>query len=134
MSVSRSYPLPANTMPWAIAVLLFLLPYGWSQPPLFPLAASDLRSTNLKPLLDAACPGKAYFHGAEAGCTVCPPGSDAVVTGNAGIQLTAVTYGHFVSAASDDALLSTSGCETQGANLGGTLLLTRTAGKWQRQH
>jgi hypothetical protein len=41
-----------------------------------------------------------------------------------------VTFGHFLSPASDDAALWMVGCEPHGANFGGTVLLTRRRGKW----
>jgi hypothetical protein len=41
-----------------------------------------------------------------------------------------VTFGHFLSPASDDAALWMVGCESHGSNFGGTILLTRRRGKW----
>jgi hypothetical protein len=46
------------------------------------------------------------------------------------LQLVGVTRGHFLSTFSDDAVLSTIGCEPRAANYGGTILLTRQTWGW----
>ena len=42
-----------------------------------------------------------------------------------------IIRGHFLSAGSDDAVLSMAGCEPHSANFGGTILLSRKSGAWK---
>ena len=77
--------------------------------------------------LQAVCPGQAD-PGGQLACT-CPPNSGLYVDGYSW-KLAGVTRGHFVSPASDDAVLSMDGCEPHSENWGGTVLLTRKAGGW----
>jgi len=46
-------------------------------------------------------------------------------------ELVRVTPGHYLSPASDDAVIATEGCESHSSNWGGSLLATRRSGKWQ---
>src|SRR5207253_2158254 len=48
-----------------------------------------------------------------------------------GWSLWRVTKGHFLSASSEDAVLSMAGCESHSENFGGSLLLTRRANGWR---
>ena len=109
----------------------------WYLKPLFPLAAGDLRMIDVRPLLDVACPGKAFLRdgkdGREMGCSTCPPGSDFYIDRDTMSQsLEAVTFGHFTSGIAEDAILSVSGCESHGNYHGGSYLLTKNAGRWRR--
>ncbi len=45
-------------------------------------------------------------------------------------SLEAVTFGHFLSPTSEDAVLLMTGCEPHMLNFGGTILLTRKSQKW----
>src|SRR5690348_8335969 len=68
----------------------------------------------------------------ENGCSTCPRGSDFFIDQDAlgGVSLQAVSFGHFTSPGSDDALLSMLGCESHARYFGGSFLLTRRGGKW----
>ena len=96
-------------MPFTIILALAIFPSDAVKPPIFETHA----------LLEAACPEKSYVKGKETGCSVCPEGQKE------GWSLTAVYHGHFVSAAGDNALLATEGCEAHVNDFGGTILLGR---------
>jgi hypothetical protein len=99
----------------------------------FPAVAADLKNVDIRPMLEAACSGKAYFgrgkDGQENGCSTSPPRSGDPGPGEVSLQ--AVTFGHFISATSDDAILSTLGCEPHSFYFGGSFLLTKRTGTWQ---
>ncbi len=125
-----------------LSVFLLVAFKGWSQPadwfeqPIFPSAASDLNNVDVRLLLQTACAGKVYFGGGrdrkENGCLTCPPGSgDPDYLG--GVALRSVTFGHFVSGASEDAVLGVAGCEPHSHHWGGSFLLTKQAGIWRLQ-
>jgi hypothetical protein len=71
-------------------------------------------------LLQAVCPGAVGpDSNNHPGCAVpCPE------------KLEAVTFGHFLSPASEDAVLWMPGCESHSSNNGGTVLLTKKSRKW----
>jgi len=80
-------------------------------------------------LLESVCPGRVN-DADEVRCKgACPE-----ITGFPGDgfewTLTHVNRGHFLSPASDDAVLSMSGCEPHSMNFGGTILLTRRSHGW----
>ncbi len=77
-------------------------------------------------LLEATCPGKSYVKGKETGCSVCPESQKE------DWSLGAVYYGHFVNAASDNALLAVQGCEAHVNDFGGTILLARRGAEWKK--
>jgi hypothetical protein len=109
----------------------------WYVKPVFSLAASDLRTIDVRPLLEAACTGKVFLHagkdGVEMGCSTCPPGSGLYIHRDIlSLTLKAVTFGHFTSATAEDALLSVSGCEPHSLYFGGSYLLTKNDGHWRR--
>lgn len=109
-------------------------PDDWYIRSIFPLASADLNIVDVQPLLEAACPGKTYRRNKqgrqEVGCKVCPAGSG--LRDVPGQSLEAVTFGHFTSASSDDALLSVMGCEPHSLYFGGSFLLTKQDGQWRR--
>ena len=118
-------------------VLLFLLTaLAWAQPagplkPVFPDDTQDPKQAGGAELLEAVCPGHVLI-GEHVECkVVCPEGS-----GFSGEDyewdLRRVLRGHFLSPTSDDTVLSMGGCESHALNFGGTILLTRRAGKWMR--
>lgn len=115
-----------------LSVFLLAAVVGWSQPadwytqPIFPAAAADLKTVDVRPLLQTACGNDAR----ENGCSACPPGSADPGPGEVSLQV--VTFGHFISATSEDALLSMLGCEPHSHYSGGSFLLTKRAGKWTR--
>ncbi len=82
-------------------------------------------------MLETVCPAQVK-KGDEIYCgAYCPWFTVDGKYGNAGEwSITRVTRGHFLSPASDDAVLSTMGCEPHSENFGGTILLTRKADRW----
>src|SRR5258708_2977764 len=46
-------------------------------------------------------------------------------------DLTMVVFGHFLASGSEDAAVSTMGCEPHSNNWGGTILLTHRSGRWR---
>ncbi len=87
-----------------------------------------IRSDALKPagaelskLLRGICPGDAN----ASACQVCPrsPGGRW--------EVSAVYLGHFLSPASEDALVSTMGCESHADDFGGSHLLSKAGSSWR---
>jgi hypothetical protein len=83
-------------------------------------------------LIQTVCPGHAEKDGKVECGKNCPSSSGL----DGGLHfldwsLRRVTRGHFLSAASDDAVISTIGCDPHGSNWGGSALLTRGAEKWR---
>ena len=68
-------------------------------------------------------------HATASGCKPCPEGTS--FQGSQEIAFDGVIFGHFLSPASDDAIVSASGCEPHAAGFGGSYLLNRTAGRWR---
>ena len=117
-------------------VLIFLLTaLAWAQPagapkPVFPDDTQDPKQAGGAELLEAVCPGHVVV-GKYIECKiVCPV--DIAFKNESEWTLGAVTRGHFLSPTSDDAVLSMEGCEPHSYNFGGTILLTRKAGKWTK--
>ncbi len=112
-------------------------PENWYERPLFSPAKADMSAVDLKPLLEAACLGRYYQrtgkHGPESGCRLCPKGSDFAQEGPdfGGVSIEAVTFGHLIAPDSEDALLSSMGCESHSNHFGGTFLLTRRGQVWK---
>jgi hypothetical protein len=97
----------------------------WAAPPdtIFPSDSKKPPQSSGTELLEAECAGiLSGGMGSEckSGC------SDQSYFGT----LEAVTLGHFLSPASEDAALWMTGCESRSANFGGTILLARSAGRW----
>lgn len=94
----------------------------------FPSDSQDPQAVNGTGLLGAVCPGK-IATGKELGCAHCPPDSGF---GSMDLpwSLESVTFGHFLSPASEDAVLWMTGCEPHSRNFGGAVLLTRKSGRW----
>lgn len=84
----------------------------------FATEAKALKGVEAKPFEAVACGPK--------GCKVCPDGT----TGE--MELRTILYGSFVSAHSEDALITTGGCEPHAMNFGGAVLITSKNGKWQK--
>ncbi len=112
-------------------ILFFLLTaLVWAQPkPVFPDDTQDPRQAGGAELLEAVCPGHVVL-GKNVECNIaCPEFTDFKGT-DPPWTLGRITRGHFLSPTSDDAALSMEGCESHAYNFGGTILLTRKAGKW----
>ena len=80
-------------------------------------------------LLQAVCPGRVVT-GKEVACQAPCPAFTGFAGDDLGWSLNSVARGHFLSPSSDDAMLSTSGCEPHTMNFGGTILLTRRSQGW----
>lgn len=94
---------------------------------IFPSDAQDPKVSGGAELLETVCPGD-VFVGKSITCRgVCP--NDTSFQGERSLE--AVTRGHFLSTTSDDAVLSMLGCEPHSEKFGGTILLTRNAGRWK---
>ncbi len=94
-------------------------------PPLIPSGAAKVSPAEARHLLEIVCPGRA----SATGCSVCPEESNLP---GGPWHLDTVTFGHFLSAASDDALLGGSGCEPHSNGFSGAYLLTRRQGRWRK--
>ena len=107
--------------------------------------ASEMRAPErgtMQPLLEAACPGGVRM-GTEKGRAVFGCGDvfydEVPLRANKGYpwredvawRADGVLFGHFLSAASEDAIVSGGGAETHPQLYGGTLLLTKTRGVWK---
>jgi hypothetical protein len=100
-------------------------------PPIFPSDTESPWQADGATLLEAACP-KHTVSGKDIECkTGCP---DFTGFGQFGDRfewkLVGVTRGHFLSPSSEDAALWLEGCEPHGENFGGTVLVTKRAGRW----
>ena len=96
----------------------------------------------IRPLLEAACPG-GVREGRDRGRVVFGCGDvfydEVPLRANKGYpwrddvawRADGVLFGHFLSASSEDAIVSGSGVETHPYLWGGTLLLTKTRGVWK---
>ena len=109
---------------WVIVLFAGL---AWAQAPPFPPDTKAATRADAE-LLEAVCPGM-VTGGAGIKCeSACPRytgfGNDFKWSS------VAVTRGHFLSPASDDAVLWMEGCEPHSENFGGSVLLTRDARQW----
>ncbi|HWE51425.1 MAG TPA: hypothetical protein VG273_16655 [Bryobacteraceae bacterium] len=84
---------------------------------------SRLSGTEVRAMLEKVCPG----HANASACEVCPEGADFT---EGKWEVMAIFVGHFRSPASEDALISASGCESHASGFGGSALLTRDHASW----
>lgn len=82
--------------------------------------------------LQAVCPGHVSVS-PKIGCgEYCPSFTGFGEFGdNFEWYIEEIIRGHFLSAGSDDAVLSMAGCEPHSTNFGGTILLSRKSGTWK---
>lgn len=116
----------------AVGVSICAMCNGQSLPTetVFPSDSQDSKLARGAELLEAVCPGNVVVGNAITCHGACP---DFTVFRDEQMQwwVDRVTLGHFVSATSEDAALSTAGCEPHStATWGGTILLTRRSGRW----
>jgi hypothetical protein len=113
-------------------LILFLAAAACAQPPrtIFPSDSKDPKQSGGAALLEAVCPGRVVVD-KEIGCRGACPDFTGFPEEILGWRLVAVTRGHFLSAQSDDAVLSMLGCEAHSENWGGTILLTRNSRTWK---
>jgi hypothetical protein len=108
--------------------------------PLFPQPQKAIFPTDTRPftqsedhdLIQTVCPGHTEKSGKVECGKNCP--SSTGLDGGEHIfdwTLVRVTLGHFLSPTSEDAVVSTDGCEPHASNWGGSVLLTRRAEKWR---
>ena len=96
-----------------------------SQTGAVPSDAAKLSPAETQPFLAMICPG----HTSAAGCAVCPsemPPSEQTW------DLRTITFGHFLSPTSEDALVSGSGCEPHSNGMSGAYLFTRERSSWRK--
>lgn len=98
---------------------------------IFPADSRAFVQTEDKDLIQTVCPGHIEKDG-KVECGKNCPSSSGLDMGQHifDLSLIDVTRGHFLSAASDDAVISTEGCESHSENFGGSILLTRRAERW----
>ncbi len=85
-----------------------------------PSDSAKLTPEGIRVFANLLCPG----HATATGCGVCPEGS---APSGGGWDARAIYSGHFLSASSEDVLISVTGCEPHTAGMGGSFLLTRAA-------
>jgi hypothetical protein len=103
------------------------------EPPatIFPSDGKSPAEANGAELLESVCPGQVEV-GEKIGCRGgCPYFTGYGEFGDSGEwSLNRITRGHFLSPASEDAVLFMTGCEFHPDNFGGTILLTRGFQGW----
>jgi len=94
--------------------------------PWMPSDAARVSAAQQAEFLAEICPG----HATAAGCEVCP--ADTGLPQNEQWQIIAITFGHFLSPSSDDALISGRGCEPHVENYSGSFLFSRNSSTWKK--
>src|ERR1700683_4732320 len=124
-----------------LLVLISFGSAGWAldpdwQKPILKTSAIAPTDAQALDLLKAVCVGNMASKKASDGLPavacqrVCPSYTD-FPGDNIGMDAVAVTFGHFRSPNSDDAVVSTEGCESHASVRGGSYLATQTGGKWR---
>ena len=116
-----------------LLVFFALAAFADAQAPVFPSDTEPAARVDAAPLFEAVCPGNVSTGNVATGDQItCRTGCPQA----AGLKtflpwsFSAVTRGHFLAPQSDDAVISTDGCETHADNFGGSILLTRRSGVW----
>jgi hypothetical protein len=110
--------------------------FAWAQPPTI-LATDAVPVTDPQSIevLKSVCVGELSARKKPDGRIVmpcakkCPTGTDFPM--EFGFDVVAVTFGHFISAESQSAVVSTVGCESHASLWGGSYLLTQREKSWQ---
>jgi hypothetical protein len=99
---------------------------------LFPSDGLPFDQAEDKELIETVCPSRVE-HGGKVNCgRYCPSASAFGKWGDHfDWDLVRVTRGHFLSPTSEDAVISTEGCEPHSTNFGGSILLTRRNERWR---
>jgi hypothetical protein len=105
------------------AVFLSVLCYA-APSDLIPSDAAEISPEDARPFVDAICPENAV----AMGCSVCP--KETGFAGNPAWNVRTITFGHFLSADSQDALVSGSGCEDHADGMRGAYLFTKDRSTW----
>lgn len=96
----------------------------------FPSDGRDPKNAGGAELLEVVCPGNVSVD-KDITCKGSCPKLTGFQDWVGEWTLGTITYGHFLSAGSEAAVLSMYGCEAHTENFGGTILLTRNSGKWK---
>jgi hypothetical protein len=81
--------------------------------------------TEAQHFLEMVCPG----HASAAGCSVCP---EEMPLSAQTWDLRTITFGHFLGPASEDALVSGTGCEPHSNGMSGACLFTKDRSSWRK--
>jgi hypothetical protein len=106
----------------AAAFLAFFCGSLWGQ--LIPSDAANISPADASPFVDAICPENAV----AKGCSVCP--AETAFAGTPPWNVRTITFGHFLSANSQDAVVSGSGCEDHADGMRGAYLFTKDRSSW----
>ena len=87
--------------------------------------AAHLSAAEVHTFLEMICPGRT----SASGCEVCPEGTASPV---GPWELRSITFGHFLSPASDDVLISGFECESHAEGYSGSFLFTRDQSSWKK--
>jgi hypothetical protein len=87
--------------------------------------AAQLPPAEARNLVEMICPGQA---GASS-CAVCPK---EMAFSDQRWDVRSITFGHFVSPASEDVLVSGFGCESHAEGMSGSFLLTKDGAAWRK--
>jgi len=90
-----------------------------------PSDAAKLSPAEVQPFLEMICPG----HASATGCAVCP---SEMPSSAQTWDLRTITFGHFLGPASEDALVSGTGCEPHSNGMSGAYLFTRERFAWRK--
>jgi hypothetical protein len=116
----------------ALLLLALTLPILSQEKTIFPTDTRPLAQLEDQEIIQTICPGHTEKSGKVDCGKNCP--SNSGLDGGQHIMdwtLLRITRGHFLGATSEDAVVSTIGCEPHGSNYGGSLLVTRRAEKWR---
>lgn len=91
---------------------------------LIPSDATQISPADARPFVDAICPENAV----AKGCSVCP--KETAFAGNPAWNVRTITFGHFLAANSQDALVGGSGCESHADGMSGAYLFTKDRSSW----
>jgi hypothetical protein len=123
-----------DSVMWMLLILSAAVALAQTPAPIFPDDTQDPIKAGGTDLLEAVCPGKVVVNSKkEMVCNVPCPSFTSFPNEPIDWRLKRVVRGHFLSTTSDDAALAMGGCEPHSYNFGGTILLTKRAGKWETQ-
>jgi hypothetical protein len=105
------------------AVFLSVLCYAATSD-LIPSDAAEISPEDARPFVDAICPETAV----AKGCSVCP--DETGFAGSLAWNIRTITFGNFLGANSQDALVSGSGCEDHADGMRGAYLFTKDRSSW----
>ena len=115
-----------NTLMTKVVLLFALALPGFAQS--VPSDAAKLSIPELAQFVEIVCPSP--VKDAQT-CNICPPESD-FPNDKQGWQVAAITFGHFTTPEGREALMSTTGCASHAAGLGGSFLLRDDGGGYRK--